>query len=55
MAAKCTLTTIDNSYNPLEQFASCFLFDEEKGYHFLRQKNIFFYEEKRILLYSDSC
>lgn len=27
------LTTFDNPYNPFEQFASWFLFDEEKGYH----------------------
>lgn len=33
MASKCMLTTIDNPFNPFEQFASWFLFDEEKGYH----------------------
>lgn len=33
MASKCALTTIDNPYNPFEQFTSWFLFDEEKGYH----------------------
>ena len=33
MASKCALTTVDNPYNPFEQFASWFLFDEEKGYH----------------------
>lgn len=27
------LTTIDNPFNPFEQFNSWFLFDEEKGYH----------------------
>lgn len=31
--AKCALTTIDNPFNPFEQFVSWFLFDEEKGYH----------------------
>lgn len=33
MANKCRLTTIDNPFNPFEQFTSWFLFDEEKGYH----------------------
>ena len=32
MASKCALTTVDNPYNPFEQFTSWFLFDEEKGY-----------------------
>lgn len=31
--AKCALTTIDNPFNPFEQFTNWFLFDEEKGYH----------------------
>lgn len=31
--AKCALTTVDNPYNPFEQFVPWFLFDEEKGYH----------------------
>lgn len=33
MTDKWALTTVDNPYNPFEQFASWFLFDEEKGYH----------------------
>ncbi len=33
MTSKCALTTVDNPYNPFEQFISWFLFDEEKGYH----------------------
>lgn len=33
MARKCALTTVDNPFNPFEQFTSWFLFDEEKGYH----------------------
>ena len=33
MASRCMITTIDNPYDPFEQFASWFLFDEEKGYH----------------------
>ena len=31
--AKCALTTIDNPFNPFEQFVPWFLFVEEKGYH----------------------
>ena len=33
MASKCTLTTVDNPFDPFEQFTSWFMFDEEKGYH----------------------
>lgn len=33
MARKCALTTVDNPYNPFEQFTSWLLYDEEKGYH----------------------
>lgn len=33
MERRCTLTTVDNPFNPFEQFTSWFLFDEEKGYH----------------------
>ena len=31
--AKCALTTIDNPFNPFEQFVPWFLFDEETGEH----------------------
>ena len=30
--AKCALTTIDNPYDPFEQFDSWFLYDHDKGY-----------------------
>ena len=30
--ARFALTTVDNPYNPFEQFVSWFLFDAEKGY-----------------------
>ena len=33
MASKCMLTTVDNPFDPFEQFTSWFMFDEEKGYH----------------------
>lgn len=33
MATRCALTTFDNPFDPFEQFASWFLFDEEKGHH----------------------
>ena len=33
MATRCALTTFDNPFDPFEQFASWFQFDEEKGYH----------------------
>lgn len=33
MSSRCALTTVDNPYNPFEQFVPWFLFDEEKGYH----------------------
>ncbi len=33
MSKQYALTTIDNPFNPFEQFTSWFLFDEEKGYH----------------------
>ena len=29
----CALTTVDNPFNPFEQFDSWFLFDIEKGYN----------------------
>ena len=33
MAKQCMLTTIDNPFNPFEDFDSWFLFDMEKGYN----------------------
>lgn len=29
----CTLTTVDNPFDPFEQFDSWFMFDIEKGYY----------------------
>lgn len=33
MAKKSMLTTIDNPFDPFEQFTQWFLFDTEKGYN----------------------
>ena len=33
MVNECMLTTVDNPFDPFEQFASWFLFDVEKGYN----------------------
>ena len=33
MNGECALTTIDNPYDPFEQFESWFLYDTEKGYN----------------------
>lgn len=33
MSKTCMLTTVDNPFDPFEQFTSWFLFDTEKGYN----------------------
>lgn len=33
MVQECRLTTVDNPFDPFEQFNSWFLFDVEKGYN----------------------
>ena len=33
MSNECMLTTIDNPFDPFEQFTSWLLFDNEKGYN----------------------
>lgn len=33
MVTDCMLTTIDNPFNPFEQFTQWLLFDDEKGYN----------------------
>lgn len=33
MANNCMLTTVDNPFDPFEQFTSWFMFDVEKGYY----------------------
>lgn len=33
MMSKCALTTVDNPFDPFEQFNSWFQFDTDKGYN----------------------
>lgn len=33
MSIECRLTTVDNPFDPFEQFDSWFMFDVEKGYN----------------------
>lgn len=33
MSSACALTTVDNPFDPFEEFVSWFLFDVEKGYN----------------------
>ena len=33
MSIECRLTTVDNPFDPFEEFTSWFLFDVEKGYN----------------------
>lgn len=33
MPNECMLTTVDNPFNPFEQFTSWLMFDKEKGYN----------------------
>ena len=46
MAKECMLTTVDNPFDPFEQFSSWLLFDKEKGYNSCERVD-------RIAKYSD--